>query len=234
MIVNSIFILILVSTDFWRNPALIGPDDVFDVKSRLCAPAPNLLSLQIHQHHDHHCHPCTSHRCIFFNILIRHHPLISFEKSPLPSAPRPPQKVSGWPPSGWHAAPWRERRVDKKSRSFHTKTLPKRAIPLSGALITISGTHFLLSRSWFLIFLYRFYLIELGLSAAAGNGKMHLIKVKPSNKSQSLKRKWRQKVQPQIIKQNKCTNRAVRLKHSFPMSCDVYEVSRRLMGLIIG
>ena len=44
--------------------------------------------------------------------------------------------------------------------------------------------------------LYRFYLIELGLNAIAGNGKMHLIKVKPSNKSQSLKRKWKQKVQP--------------------------------------
>ena len=62
---------------------------------------------------------------------------------------------------------------------------------------------------------------------------MHLIKVKPSNKSQSLKRKWKQKVQPEMIKINKCIYRAVRLKHPLPMSCDVYEVSRRLIKLII-
>ena len=37
-----------------------------------------------------------------------------------------------------------------------------------------------------------------------------------------------------MIKLNKCTNRAVRLKHPLPMSCDVYEVSRRLIVLIIG
>ena len=36
-----------------------------------------------------------------------------------------------------------------------------------------------------------------------------------------------------MIKLNKCTNRAVRLKHPLPMSCDVYEVSRRLIKLII-
>ena len=117
-------------------------------------------------------------------------------------------------------------------------------IPLSGPLFTVSGTHFPLSHSLIIMVTgdggggcfinhYRFYLIELGLSTRAGNGKMHLIKVKPSNKSQSLKRKWKQKVQPQMIKLNQCTNRAVRLKHPLAMSCDVYEVSRRLIKLII-
>ena len=77
-------------------------------------------------------------------------------------------------------------REEKRKRASKILSSFCNLILLSGALITVS----------MFLKLYRFYLIELGLSAAAGNGKMHLIKVKPSNKSQSLKRKWKQKVQP--------------------------------------